>query len=325
MGSSHHHHHHSSGLEVLFQGPHMETAIWIKNSKLPAVLVAAGAFDAAVQALSKQVGVVKLEPLKKYFTNIYEGCRTYIPSTPCELPAQLGYVRAYDDTVSEDQILPYVPGLDVVNEKMNEGYKNFKLNKPDIAIECFREAIYRITLLMVDDAEDEKLAHKILETAREYILGLSIELERRSLKEGNTVRMLELAAYFTKAKLSPIHRTNALQVAMSQHFKHKNFLQASYFAGEFLKIISSGPRAEQARKIKNKADSMASDAIPIDFDPYAKFDICAATYKPIYEDTPSVSDPLTGSKYVITEKDKIDRIAMISKIGAPASGLRIRV
>lgn len=38
---------------------------------------------------------------------------------------------------------------------------------------------------------------------------------------------------------------------------------------------------------------MASDAIPIDFDPYAKFDICAATYKPIYEDTPSVSDPLT--------------------------------
>ncbi|CAI4305480.1 BGN_3a_G0007250.mRNA.1.CDS.1 [Saccharomyces cerevisiae] len=311
--------------EITSPAREVETAIWIKNSKLPAVLVAAGAFDAAVQALSKQVGVVKLEPLKKYFTNIYEGCRTYIPSTPCELPAQLGYVRAYDDTVSEDQILPYVPGLDVVNEKMNEGYKNFKLNKLDIAIECFREAIYRITLLMVDNTEDEKLAHKILETAREYILGLSIELERRSLKEGNTVRMLELAAYFTKAKLSPIHRTNALQVAMSQHFKHKNFLQASYFAGEFLKIISSGPRAEQARKIKNKADSMASDAIPIDFDPYAKFDICAATYKPIYEDTPSVSDPLTGSKYVITEKDKIDRIAMISKIGAPASGLRIRV
>ena len=120
-------------------------------------------------------------------------------------------------------------------------------------------------------------------------------------------------------------RSTALQVAMSQSFKHKNFIQASYFAGEFLKIVSSGPRAEQAQKVKDRADLMASDAIEVDFDPHAEFATCASTFTPIYEDTPAVSDPLTGARYHASEKGKLDAIAQISKIGSPASGLRILV
>lgn len=300
------------------------TATWVSNSKLPAVLVAAGAFDAAAQALNRQAGIVNFEPLRKNFINIFEGCRTYMASTPSELPSIVGYI--YSDAEEEDPkaVLPRTPDVSVVVEHMNEGYRHFKANKLELAVQSFRNAIYAITLLAVHNDEDEETARKSLEKAREYILGLSIELERRSLPVDNVKRNLELAAYFTKAQLSPAHKSNALQVAMSQSFKHKNYVQASFFAGELLKIISSGPRAEQARKVKDKADSLAYDAVEIDFDPYAKFEVCASTHTPIYKGSSNVLDPLTGARYHASEKGKIDKIALISKIGAPASGLRIR-
>ncbi|KAK5779414.1 coatomer subunit alpha PWA37_004288 [Arxiozyma heterogenica] len=300
-----------------------ETAIWVKNSKLPAVLAASGAFSAAAQALNKQVGVVNFELLRKYFVETYEGARTYIATTPSELPAIEGFIRSDADAESETDILPRLSNVGIITEKMNEGYRLFKANKLEQAIEVFRDVIYRIMLLAVNNDEDVEIVAKTLEKAKEYILGLSIELKRRSLANDDVKRSLELAAYFTKAKLVPNHRSNALQVAMSQNFKHKNFVQASYFAGEFLKVITTGPRADQARKIKQRADSIAHDAIALDFDPYAEFDICAATYTPIYKGTPSVADPLTGAKYHATEKGKIDNIALVSIIGAPASGLRI--
>lgn len=297
---------------------------WIKNSKLPGVLVAAGAFDAAAQALNKQAGIVNFEPLRSNFVDIFEGCRTYMASTPSELPAIVGYICEDAEEEDPSAIFPHTPDVNAVTELMNEGFRFFKANKLELAIDSFRKAIYTITLLVVRNDEDEQTARKALEKAKEYILGLSIELKRRSLPTEDVKRNLELAAYFTKAKLSPIHRSNALQVAMSQSFKHKNYVQASFFAAELLKIVPSGPRAEQARKVKDKADSLAYDAIEIDFDPYADFDLCASTYTPIYKGTANVLDPLTGARYHASEKGKIDTIALISKIGAPASGLRIR-
>ncbi|CCK68715.1 coatomer subunit alpha KNAG_0B02720 [Huiozyma naganishii CBS 8797] len=302
-----------------------EVSVWVKNSKLPAVLAAAGAFDAAAQALNKQAGIVHFEPLKEYFINSYEGARTYLSGTPAELPTVEGFIRSIADPDNETDVLPHLGDISVVTGKINEGFKLFKANKLEGAIEVFREVIYRIILLAINNEEDEETARHALEVAREYILGLSIELKRRSLAADDVKRNLELAAYFTRANLIPSHRSNALQVAMSQNFKHKNFVQASYFAGEFLKIVTTGPRAEQARKIKNKADMMANDAIPLDFDPYANFDICCASYTPIYKDTPFVVDPLTGAKYQASEKNHLDKIALISKIGAPASGLRIHL
>ncbi|AET41368.1 coatomer subunit alpha Ecym_8072 [Eremothecium cymbalariae DBVPG len=298
--------------------------IWVKNSKIPAVFVAAGAYEAAAQALNKQTGVVNFEPLRSRFNDIYEGARTYMCGTPSELPPITGYIRS-NVNADDSNSLPYVSGVNCVTNKMNEGFRLFKANNLEAAVETFRDVIYTVILLAVDNEKDEELARNALSTASNYILGLSIELERRSLTTDNVKRNLELASYFTRVKLFPQHRSNALQVAMSQSFKHKNFVQASYFAGDFLEIVTSGPRAEQARKIKDKADSIANDAVELDFDPYAEFDLCAATHTPIYKGSPSVVDPLTGAKYHISENGKIDRIALISKIGVPASGLRIHV
>ncbi|CEP62555.1 coatomer subunit alpha LALA0_S05e08240g [Lachancea lanzarotensis] len=300
-----------------------EITQWTKNSKLPYVLIAAGAFEAAAQALNKQAGLVNFEPLRPRFHEIYESCRTYMSATPTDLPSITGLIRSNSEVNAAQSLLPYIAGSEVVTSKMNEGFKLFKTNKLELAKEAFRDVIYTITLLAVDNQEDETLAFKTLNKAREYILGISIELARRSLPADDIKRNLELASYFTKAKLLPQHKSTALQVAMSQSFKHKNFIQASYFAGEFLNIVSTGPRADQAQKVKDRADLMANDAIEVNFDPYADFSICASTFTPIYKDTPVVTDPLTGAKYHSSEKGKLDVIASVSKIGNPASGLRI--
>lgn len=320
--------------ENVHQGKHIEgktvleeneSSIWVKNSKLPVIFVATGAFEAAAQSLNKQAGIINFEPLRPYFLDIFDGCRTYMVSNPSELPSITGYIHSDLGGGSASKILPVLPKIELITKKMNDGFKLFKANKLELAINAFRDVIYTVVLSAVDNDEDEETARGALEKAREYILGLSIELKRRSLPVDDVKRNLELASYFTRAKLISQHRANALQVAMSQSFKHQNFVQASYFASEFLKIITTGPRAEQARKIKDRAQMVTHDVIEIDFDPYASFDICASTFVPLYKDSPKSIDPLTGAIYHISEKGQLDKIALLSKIGAPASGLRIRL
>ena len=297
-----------------------ELGAWVRNSKCAAGYIAAGAFDGAARLLNKQVGITNFEPLRERFMQIYQSSKLSFSAVD-GFPSLRAYIRSTAE--DSDKATPYVPGLEHLEPLLHQGFKLFRANKLDKAVDVFRQLLYIVTTLVVYNEEDEQKCRETLEVCREYILGLSIELKRRSLPASEVKRNLELAILFTRTKLQPAHRVNALQVAMTQCFKHKNFTMASYFAGEFLKIVKSGTRAEHAKKIIVKADTISTDAVEIDFDPYAEFDICAGTYTPIYKNTPFVIDPLTGAKYHMSEKDKLSDLTKISKIGAPASGLRI--
>jgi coatomer protein complex subunit alpha (xenin) len=69
----------------------------------------------------------------------------------------------------------------------------------------------------------------------------------------------------------------------------------------------------------------AQDQIDIEFDQFAEFDICAASYTPIYPGTASVACPFDGSKYHVQYKKKTCKVCEVCEIGAPASGLRLFV
>ncbi|ODV93821.1 hypothetical protein PACTADRAFT_86873 [Pachysolen tannophilus NRRL Y-2460] len=299
-----------------------EIGHWIRNSRSAAGFVAAGSFETAAQLLNKQLGIVNFEPLRSRFLEVYQASKLYVPATEGLGPIK-AYIRSDVEEESEKKFFPFIPGYDGLEAKLHEGFKQFRANKLEEAIENFREIIYTVAIIAVPSKDEEEKCREILNVCREYILGLSIELARRALPQDDIKRNLELAAYFTRAKLQPAHRVNALQVAMSQCFKHKNFRSASFFAAEFLKIVSSGPRAEQANKIKTRADAVSTDAIELDFDPFADFDICASTYTPIYKGSAFVTEALLGTKYQPSEKGKLCEITKITSIGAPASGLRI--
>lgn len=304
-------------------GAEGEIATWLRNATTAADYAAAGAFEQAASMLHKQLGVSNFEPLRERFNEIYNANKLYLPGV-YDLPAMKTFVRVDNDEDNPNKFKPIIPGYSSLDEKLSTGFKFFRSNQLNDAIATFKEIIYTIALLTVSDEDGETRCKDILTLCREYILGLSIEVERRSIGDSDVKRNLELAAYFTKTQLQNPHRANALQVAMTQSFKYKNFASASYFASELLKIVPSGPRTEQAQKIKLKADTIASDAIEIDFDPYADFDICAGSFTPIYKGNPVVTEELVGAKYKPEFKGSTCFITEVTTVGAPASGLRIR-
>jgi len=171
-------------------------------------------------------------------------------------------------------------------------------------------------------------AKKIITTAREYILAMSIELERRSIKTDTPEKLkrnLELSAYFTIPKLEVAHRQLALMAAMKLAFANKNFSSALSFANRMLANGGAARLLDQARKIKTQCERSPQDKIDVEFDQFAEFDICAASYTPIYSGSPNVSCPFTGAKYHEQFKGSVCRICKVTEIGAPASGLRLFV
>jgi coatomer protein complex subunit alpha (xenin) len=76
-------------------------------------------------------------------------------------------------------------------------------------------------------------------SAREYLLGVSIELERRRVVEqepDNLRRNLELAAYFTHCQLQPPQLQIALRSAIGAFAKANNQAHAARFAKRLLEL-----------------------------------------------------------------------------------------
>lgn len=77
--------------------------------------------------------------------------------------------------------------------------------------------------------------------------------------------------------------------------------------------------------MKAVAERSPTDAIEIEFDTFGEFDICAASYTPIYAGEASQSCPFDGAKYHTKYKGTVCKICEIAAIGAPSSGLRLTV
>lgn len=306
-----------------------EADLWTRNSPLAADHVAAGSFESAMQLLNRQVGAVNFAPLKGRFLEVYKASKTYLPANT-GLPHLVNYVRR---TVEETDIRKLLPVITrdletIANADLQEGYAAMRANKLEDGVQIFRGILHAVLVNVVSSEAEVEQAKKIIATAREYILAMSIELERRSLdteSPENLKRSLELSAYFTIPKLEVAHRQLALMAAMKFAFANKNYSSALSFANRMLANGGSPKLLDQARKIKPQCERNPQDKIDIEFDQFAEFDICAASHTPIYGGSPSVSDPFTGAKYHEQYKGTVCRISDVTEIGAPASGLRLFV
>ena len=86
--------------------------------------------------------------------------------------------------------------------------------------------------------------------AREYLLGVSIELERRRVVQetpDNIQRSLELAAYFTHCQLQPPHMQIALRSAIGVFAKANNHAHAGRFARRLLELNPDPKIVSQVR------------------------------------------------------------------------------
>ncbi|KAI4710397.1 hypothetical protein J4E89_004852 [Alternaria sp. Ai002NY15] len=311
-----------------------EADFWARNSPLAADHIAAGSFDTAMQLLNRQVGAVNFAPLEERFQEIYQATRTYLPATP-NMPSLVNYVRRTVDETDSRKILPIIPrDLETsLSTDLTAGKQFLQKNKLEEGVAVLKSLLQLIMVNVVSSQAEFSDAKKAINTATQYILAMSIELERRKLLNGATdisalsdadkKRALELSAYFTVPDLEGPHNSIPLSAAMMFAHKNKQLNTALNFANALLDRTGNAKMKEQANRVKTVAERNPSDVIEIDFDQFADFDICAASFTPIYSGMPSVTSPYSGAKYHARYKGTVCRIDGITQIGAPASGLRL--
>jgi coatomer subunit alpha len=227
-----------------------EADLWARNSPLAVDHIAGGSFETAMQLLNRQVGAVNFAPLKPRFLEVYSASKTYLPAS-AGLPPLINYVRRTLDETDPRKVLPIIPrDLEyLAANDLQKGYDTMKANKLEEGIRIFRGILHSILINAVSSESEVSEAKKLITSASEYAVAMSIELARRQLGAPDAVaknpqslkRSLELSAYFTIPKIEVPHRQLALLSAMQLATRNKNYNSALSFAN---RIIANGGSAK---------------------------------------------------------------------------------
>ncbi|KAF2670879.1 Coatomer, alpha subunit [Microthyrium microscopicum] len=311
-----------------------EADLWARNSPIAADHVAAGSLETAMQLLNRQVGAVNFKPIQWRFEEIYTASRTFLPATP-GLPPLVNYVRRTVDETNTRKVLPLIPRdlESIIATEVTAGKTQMRTNKLDEGLKSYRRVLQLLMVNAVATANELDDAKKLIHSAGQYTLAISIELERRklvsnqadisSLSEDTRKRALELSAYFTMPEMEAPHVTLALYAAMNFAYKSKQLSSALSFANSLIERGTNAKFKENAKKIKTTCERNPSDALEVEFDQFAEFEVCAASYTPIYSGSPSATCPFDGTKYQAKYKGTVCKICEVAEIGAPASGIRL--
>lgn len=133
---------------------------------------------------------------------------------------------------------------DLKSRDLTEAQRLVSANKLEEAAQLFQTILISSLFVVPTSTSDSTQLQEVIAIAREYFLGVSIELERRRVvkdEPDNVPRNLELAAYFTHCDLQPTHLKLALRNAFLVFAKAGNYATASKFAQ---RIIPLNPDAK---------------------------------------------------------------------------------
>ncbi|KAH8829364.1 coatomer subunit alpha-2 [Flagelloscypha sp. PMI_526] len=302
-----------------------ETELWVRNSPLAADHVAAGNFESAMQLLNRQQGVVNFGPLKPLFLFIYRSSHAYLSPAPSLPPLNLAIRRNPHNDASPSKLRPVsARTLRSIKTQLDETTRLVSENRLEDAKDGFRQVLRWLLLVVLENDEEAKLWRDTITEAREYLLGVSIELERRRIAEAepdNVRRNLELAAYFTHCKLRPQHLQIAIRRAITIFAKANNQAAAGKLAKRLLELKPDPKIAAQARQRIAAADRNPRDAVEITYDEFTSFEICGASYTAIFKGSPAVRCPFTDAAFLPQYKGLLDPLTEVTEIGTTASGL----
>ncbi|KAK5168891.1 uncharacterized protein LTR77_006200 [Saxophila tyrrhenica] len=311
-----------------------EADLWTRNSPLAADHAAGGSFDTAMNLLSRQIGAVNFQPLEERFMEIYAATRTFLPANS-GMPPLVNYVRRTLTETDSRKVLPLIPRdlESVTSGELMAGKNAMKANKLEDGVVAFKKVLVLLMVNAVSSQAQAQEAQTAIKLAAQYVLAMSIELERRkavgketdlsSFSDDVKKRSLELSAYFTVPGMEPQHQTLALFSAMNFANKNKQLGSALGFANTLIERGTNAKFKETARKVKSVAERSPNDAIDIEFDTFGEFDICGASYTPIYAGEASFACPFDGIKYQTKYKGTVCRVCEVCAVGAPSSGLRL--
>ncbi|KAI1340692.1 Coatomer, alpha subunit [Xylariaceae sp. FL0016] len=309
-----------------------EADMWARNSPIAADHVAAGSFESAMNLLNRQVGAVDFVPLKPRFMEIYSATKTYLAASP-GLPPLVNHVRRTLDETDPRKVLPIIPrDLEyLASNDLQKGYDSMRSNRLDDGVKLFKGILHAIIVNAVSNESEVSEAKKMITSASEYTVAMSIELARRNLGTQEEIngnpelqkRSLELSAYFTIPKIEVPHRQLALLNAMNLAARSRNYSSALSFANRILANGGAARILENAKRTKTQCERNPHDAVEIEYDQFAEFDICAASFTPIYSGTAYEECAFDGSRYHAKYKGTVCKVCDVCEIGKHGSGLKL--
>ncbi|KAK8272567.1 hypothetical protein V6Z12_D11G342400 [Gossypium hirsutum] len=296
--------------------------IWTQRSSLAADHAAAGNFDTAMRLLSRQLGIRNFAPLKSMFLDLHTGSHSYLRAFSSAPVVSLAVERGWSESASPNVRGPpaLVFNFSQLDEKLKAGYKGTTDGKFTEALRLFLSILHTIPLIVVESRREVDEVKELIIIAKEYVLGLQMELKRRELKD-NPVRQQEFAAYFTHCNLQMPHLRLALRNAMTICFKAKNLATAANFARRLLETNPNENHSKAARQVLQSSERNMTDASQLNYDFRNPFVTCGATYVPIYRGQKDVSCPSCTTRFVPTQEGQLCTICVLAVIGADASGL----
>lgn len=299
---------------------------WCNNSQLPVDHILAGSFETAMRLLHDQIGVVEFGAYKDLFTTTYLRSRASfqaLPSTP-PLPAYLH--RNWKEAGAKAGLPAVGLKLNDLLQRLQQAYQMTTQGKFTDAIDKFHSILLSAPLLVVDRKQEISEVQELIVVCREYLVGLKMESVRKELPK-NTLedqkRNCELAAYFTHCQLQSSHLILTLRTTLNLFFKIKNYKTAASFARRLLELGPKPEVSQQTRKILAACEKTPTDTHELKYDQHNPFDVCAASYVPIYRGKPVAKCPLSGASYLPEFKGQVCRISGVTEIGKDCMGLRI--
>ncbi|KAG1354429.1 coatomer subunit alpha-1 [Cocos nucifera] len=295
--------------------------IWIQKSSLAGEHVAAGNFDTAMRLLSRQLGIKNFAPLKPLFMDLYVGSHTYLRAFATVPVISTAVEKGWSESASPNVRGPpaLVFKFSQMDEKLKAAYRVTTEGRFPEALRQFLSILHTIPLMVVDSRREVDEVKELIEIAREYVLGLKIEVKRKETKD-NAIRQQELAAYFTNCKLQKIHMRLVLASAMSSCYKGRSFAAAANFARMLLENSPPEAQVKKARQVL-QACGDKKDTNQLNYDFRNPFVVCGATFVPIYRGQKDVSCPYCGAHFVPAIEGQICAVCELAVVGADASGL----
>ncbi|KAI8921109.1 coatomer WD associated region-domain-containing protein [Powellomyces hirtus] len=309
--------HNASTEAATFQAPTPGTNFsdaWVRNSALAADHAAAGSFESAMQLLSRQIGATNFAPLQPLLMRAWQASRVYMPTNASLAPLAIPLQRQVDRS------LPHAAfKFSGLLAKLQEAYAATTAGRFSDALNHFKAIIHQIVLTVVARDDEAAEVQQLVDSCREYIIALRMELNKR---DQEAKRVIEMAVYFTHCQLQPAHHQLSLMAAMKACFQSRNFVMASHFAQRLLEMNPSPTLAQKARALQERCQQNPTDAIPVEYDQYNPFVICGSSLSPIYRGSPAVKCPYCRSSFKPEFSGKLCQVCEISQVGAPGTGLR---
>eukprot|EP00049_Salpingoeca_infusionum_P027282 m.31496 g.31496 ORF g.31496 m.31496 type:complete len:1209 (-) comp9423_c0_seq1:1240-4866(-) len=302
-----------------------QTQMWSNNSSAICDHVAAGSFDSAMTMMKKQLGIVVFEPFREIFMAQYTRARVAAPGLASTPPTFFCTQRNWQDAGARNGLPAIDLKLEHLAEQIQSAYQATTKGKFADALTAFRRILLLVPLLVLQSKSDLSEAEQLISICREYIVGLSMELERRDIAKqpGQAARAAELAALFTHCDLQQVHLLLTLNTAQTAFFKLKNYKTCGSFARRLLEL---GPRPELAaksKKVLQACEKYGTDEVELNYDVHNPFTVSAGSHTPVFRGTPSASCPFCKATYEPSFEGSVCTVCQVASVGKQVSGLKV--